>query len=667
MVDVLHMPGQAQQVPGNDGVDLVFPCQHRDAGVIGGEHQATLTVLAAAITARKASAAHRAAVTEHQAAQHALPGVREALADADAELTTATDKHQAVVRQEAAHTAGLGLRPGDGCRVFSRPLSEDYQTPAALDPDRLARTTAALGRAHQARGRAEGAHASATATEKKALRQVTAAEQERDRARRRLNESIAQAAQAAGSPDLRPAAAQPHPFDAEAFLRALHRAVELSQQDGGVDAPEPPDQVATARRLCSDAATHSETIAASASQALSDAQQAANAAEAATTLLSNQRQDLTQRVTAHQAEQTAHTHAATALQERAQALPAAVRSALPTPLQAIRADDLTGIRRLFGELTAEIDTAAQQRHHAATDLTAVSKERLRLERQRQSDLTEPLLGLLATATSDLTSAQAARTVLSAPPLQALDPPDPVTVEAVHACCKTAAEAVEEPRDRLTRARTDAQTRRSGLLADLHTQAQQLRSLDAGGPLAAFGDGLALEEPRSLEPPVREIGIARDTRTRQAALAATAEAQIEPARALDAAISAGKARLATLTALHRHLAPGSFPSYLTQQRTKALLGLAGTLFERLTAGRYGFSDEFRIVTMDSKTVRSPKTLSGGETFLASLALALVELHSRNGARLGSLFLDEGFGALDSAALASHSASCAARATTTNWSW
>ncbi len=50
---------------------------------------------------------------------------------------------------------------------------------------------------------------------------------------------------------------------------------------------------------------------------------------------------------------------------------------------------------------------------------------------------------------------------------------------------------------------------------------------------------------------------------------------------------------------------------------------------------------------SGSVRDPKTLSGGETFLASLALALslVELYSRAGGRLGALFLDEGFGSLD----------------------
>ncbi|HIE83602.1 MAG TPA: chromosome segregation protein SMC, partial [Dehalococcoidia bacterium] len=46
-------------------------------------------------------------------------------------------------------------------------------------------------------------------------------------------------------------------------------------------------------------------------------------------------------------------------------------------------------------------------------------------------------------------------------------------------------------------------------------------------------------------------------------------------------------------------------------------------------------------------RSARTLSGGETFLASLSLALglSEMISRKGGRLDSFFLDEGFGSLD----------------------
>ena len=50
-------------------------------------------------------------------------------------------------------------------------------------------------------------------------------------------------------------------------------------------------------------------------------------------------------------------------------------------------------------------------------------------------------------------------------------------------------------------------------------------------------------------------------------------------------------------------------------------------------------------------RSPATLSGGEQFLASLALALgmVETVGRRGGRLESFFLDEGFGSLDARTL------------------
>ena len=54
-------------------------------------------------------------------------------------------------------------------------------------------------------------------------------------------------------------------------------------------------------------------------------------------------------------------------------------------------------------------------------------------------------------------------------------------------------------------------------------------------------------------------------------------------------------------------------------------------------------------------RSVRTLSGGETFLASLALALAlseqiqALATTERARLDSLFLDEGFGSLDAETL------------------
>ena len=66
---------------------------------------------------------------------------------------------------------------------------------------------------------------------------------------------------------------------------------------------------------------------------------------------------------------------------------------------------------------------------------------------------------------------------------------------------------------------------------------------------------------------------------------------------------------------------------------------------------GFLRTSKSSTNCSGQPRSPRTLSGGESFLASLALALglVEMAARSGGRLEALFLDEGFGSLDADAL------------------
>ncbi|MBE6971053.1 MAG: SMC family ATPase [Ruminococcaceae bacterium] len=64
-------------------------------------------------------------------------------------------------------------------------------------------------------------------------------------------------------------------------------------------------------------------------------------------------------------------------------------------------------------------------------------------------------------------------------------------------------------------------------------------------------------------------------------------------------------------------------------------------------------ELDIVDHINTTERSVNTLSGGEAFLASLALALGlsdEVQMSTGIRLDTLFVDEGFGSLDSEALA-----------------
>jgi exonuclease SbcC len=74
-----------------------------------------------------------------------------------------------------------------------------------------------------------------------------------------------------------------------------------------------------------------------------------------------------------------------------------------------------------------------------------------------------------------------------------------------------------------------------------------------------------------------------------------------------------------------------------------------------AGARGMKGGLGIDVLDdySGTVRPAKTLSGGESFLASLALALgladVVAAETGGALLDTLFVDEGFGTLDAETL------------------
>lgn len=91
------------------------------------------------------------------------------------------------------------------------------------------------------------------------------------------------------------------------------------------------------------------------------------------------------------------------------------------------------------------------------------------------------------------------------------------------------------------------------------------------------------------------------------------------------------------------------------RLEKMSGGQYDLKRRTTAGsKQGKSGlELDIIDHINATERSVNTLSGGEAFLASLALALGlsdEVQMSTGIRLDTLFVDEGFGSLDSESLA-----------------
>ncbi|MCW2954995.1 MAG: repair exonuclease, SbcC, partial [Conexibacter sp.] len=108
------------------------------------------------------------------------------------------------------------------------------------------------------------------------------------------------------------------------------------------------------------------------------------------------------------------------------------------------------------------------------------------------------------------------------------------------------------------------------------------------------------------------------------------------------------------------------AYVLAARLEEVAAAATQRLDRMSNGRYALvhSDEgargrsrggLDLKVLDGWTgqERSPATLSGGETFLASLALALgladVVASDAGGSRLETLFIDEGFGSLDEATL------------------
>lgn len=107
------------------------------------------------------------------------------------------------------------------------------------------------------------------------------------------------------------------------------------------------------------------------------------------------------------------------------------------------------------------------------------------------------------------------------------------------------------------------------------------------------------------------------------------------------------------------------TYVLSFYFERIIERANVRLERMSGGQYDLvrresaDDQRRTFGLDldiidhlNGTTRSVNTLSGGEAFLASLALALGlsdEVVSTTGIRLDTLFVDEGFGSLDSEAL------------------
>ncbi|MGH3682688.1 MAG: SbcC/MukB-like Walker B domain-containing protein, partial [Natronosporangium sp.] len=112
------------------------------------------------------------------------------------------------------------------------------------------------------------------------------------------------------------------------------------------------------------------------------------------------------------------------------------------------------------------------------------------------------------------------------------------------------------------------------------------------------------------------------------------------------------------ALAQHLRANNFEAWLLEEALDRLVEGASVILRDLSAGQYDLVHDGRelfVVDHHDAGLRRPvRTLSGGEVFQASLALALALSQQLAGlstasASLESIMLDEGFGTLDASTL------------------
>ena len=327
-----------------------------------------------------------------------------------------------------------------------------------------------------------------------------------------------------------------------------------------------------------------------------------------------------------------------------------------------RLDGLTDSLASAREAAASLASTCQERESAlSAALTRVDAERADFvslgERAAALDERAHRAALLARACADWDSARAAH------------------VKAQHSL----AEALEEQG-------LESDSWRSLLLPLPEVEALEARAVAHDKELFAVREALASERlTHAAAAPAPDLEALTETARKaeeDAAGAARASgileqhcAQLEAARtslegALDALARAREQagpirRLADIAMASgpENLASTPLSAWVLIARLEEVLAAANPRLAAISSGRYELASVpddgtasrksglgLAIIDHDTDAMRSPRTLSGGETFYTSLALALgladVVSAEAGGVELRTMFIDEGFGSLDS---------------------
>lgn len=551
-------------------------------------------------------------------------------------------------RREAAHTAGSGLGPGDGCTVCARPLPEDYQPPQPQDGEALAQAATTAKKASAALSSAEQEHAR-HAHEAEGLQQALQEhEQQVEEAAAQFGASLPAVREQA----LKLASCTEHPQPA-VYAEELEATVAtaLARMADSTQPTAIEREVLTANLL---QVARSRVVqlqeAADASRSERSRAEAQLGAERISLEKDTQASGKAREQAGKRTERLANEQRS--LLASLSAVPEPVQVALPLPPQLPTADDLAAAAEAVQREQSRQKNLAERQEQLRTRVQELLTDRSELAERQQYEVADPLhqLEVRLQRWADSISRAAALVEESERPVL---PPSATANNP--AAAEEHATTLENASALLLAALDGHDTAARAAMAELTTRlaahAQEVAASYPGIPMLQMTDETDPLDPTLLDGLSSQAGTLRSEAEHALDDAEKAESQIPHKERLADALAAGERQLAAWQTVSTHMTDGKFLGHLTDLRTRALLSHGSELLQQLSGGRLGFADDFDIVSLTSHTRRSSRTLSGGETFQASLALslALMEMHGRSGTRMESLFLDEGFGTLDSATL------------------
>jgi DNA repair protein SbcC/Rad50 len=197
--------------------------------------------------------------------------------------------------------------------------------------------------------------------------------------------------------------------------------------------------------------------------------------------------------------------------------------------------------------------------------------------------------------------------------------------------------------------------RTQRLPGLRETAAKLQQQFADG-VGALAGLLAEHGIDNVDPIARIPAAVADQRARAEARLTSVREDRRQAKRLDKEIGARKEEEQVAAMLGNHMRANNFENWLCTEALDSLVTEASATLMELSGGQYELDRDDRndlvvIDYADAGSRRPVNTLSGGETFQASLALALALSRQVIGLSAGmrelnSMFLDEGFGTLDS---------------------